>query len=126
MSQGSRPERVGDQIRADLGDLLAREVQDPGVGFTTITRVRVSPDLSVARVYYTSLGSEAARRETAKALRRATPFLRRRLGRRLRLRRLPELTFSYDEALEQQERVERLLLDLRGGSDEEREPDGHD
>lgn len=126
MSQGSRPERVGDQIRADLGDLLAREVQDPGVGFTTITRVRVSPDLSVARVYYTSLGSEPARRETAKALRRATPFLRRRLGRRLRLRRLPELTFSYDEALEQQERVERLLLDLQGGSDKEREPDRHD
>ena len=125
MAQGSRPDRIGEQLRGELGDLLAREVQDPGIGFTTLTRVRVSPDLSLARVYYTTLGSEAERRETAKALRRARPFLRRQLGRRLRLRRLPELVFTYDEALERQERVERILLDLliETGDDTEPTPD---
>ena len=125
MAQGSRPNRIGEQLRGELGDLLAREVKDPGIGFTTLTRVRVSPDLSLARVYYTALGSEAERRETVKALRRAGPFLRRQLGRRLRLRRLPELVFSYDEALERQERVERILLDLQieTGDDTEPTPD---
>ncbi len=125
MAQGSRPNRIGEQLRGELGDLLAREVKDPGIGFTTLTRVRVSPDLSLARVYYTTLGSEAERRETVKALRRAGPFLRRQLGRRLRLRRLPELVFSYDEALERQECVERILLDLQieTGDDTEPTPD---
>jgi ribosome-binding factor A len=61
MSQGSRPARVGDQIRSELAQLLAREVHDPGIGFVTLTRVQVSPDLQTARVSYTSLGDEAAR-----------------------------------------------------------------
>ena len=109
---GNRPERVGDQIRVELTDLLAREVHDPGVGFVTITRVRVSPDLLLARVYYTSLGDEEARRESAKALQRATPFLRRQIGQRIRLRRVPELRFSYDESIAHQDRIEQILHDL--------------
>ncbi len=71
-----------------------REVQDPGIGFLTITRVGVTPDLQQARVYYTTLGDEKARRESRRALERATPFLRRQIGRRLRLRRVPDLEFS--------------------------------
>ena len=73
MAQGSRPSRVADQIRAELADLLAREVHDPGIGFITLTRVQVSPDLQQARVFYTSMGDPKARKETAKALDRATP-----------------------------------------------------
>jgi ribosome-binding factor A len=109
----SRPERVADQIRADVAQLIAREVHDPGIGFLTITRVRVSPDLQLARVYYTSLGDEKARRETARALGRAAPFLRRQIGQRLRLRRVPELEFFYDESIAHQDRIEQILQELK-------------
>jgi ribosome-binding factor A len=109
----SRPERVADQIRAEVAQLIAREVHDPGVGFVTITRVRVTPDLQLARVYYTALGDEKARRETGRALGRAAPFLRRQIGHRLRLRRVPELEFFYDESIAHQDRIEQILQELR-------------
>jgi ribosome-binding factor A len=109
----SRPERVADQVRAEVAQLIAREVHDPGVGFVTITRVRVTPDLQLARVYYTSLGDEKARRETARALGRAAPFLRRQVGQRLRLRRVPELEFFYDESVAHQDRIEQILQELK-------------
>ena len=108
-----RPDRVGDQIRQELSELLSRgAVHDPGIGFITLTRVKVSPDLQVARVYYTSLGDETARRETAKALERATGFFRRRVGDRLQLRRVPELHFQFDESVGHQDRVEQILREL--------------
>src|SRR6186997_3144878 len=113
MPPGSRPSRVGDQIRAELASLLTRDVHDPGIGFLTITRVKVSPDLQQARVYYTSIGDLKARKESARALGRATPFLRRQVGQRVRLRRVPELTFHYDEAIETGDRIERILLELK-------------
>jgi ribosome-binding factor A len=109
----TRPDRVGDQIRSELALLIAREVHDPGVGFLTLTRVRVTPDLQLARVFYTSLGDERAQRETARALRRAAPFLRRQLGQRIRLRRVPELEFLYDESIAQNDRIEQILQDLK-------------
>lgn len=112
MPQGSRASRVGDQIRAELAELLTREVHDPGIGFLTITHVKVSPDLQQARAYYTTLGDDQARRESARALERATPFLRRHIGRRLRLKRVPELTFSFDESIEKNDRIERILQQL--------------
>ena len=100
MAQGSRPDRVGEQIRQLLSESLAREVHDPGLGFVTLTRVRVSPDLQTARVFYTSMGDDKARKETRRALDRAMPFLRRQIGRQLRLRRVPELVFQFDESVE--------------------------
>jgi ribosome-binding factor A len=115
MSQGSRPERVADQLRAELAQLLSREGHDPGVGFVTLTRVHVSPDLQMARVYYTSLGDDTGRRATARALERASPFLRRQIGRRLRLKRVPEITFTYDDSIAGQDRIERLLNELQPG-----------
>ena len=82
--------------------MLARgEVHDPKIGFITLTRVQVSPDLQVARVYYTSLGDPAARKDTQKALDRATPFLRRQIGSRVQLRRVPEIEFRFDESIAQ-------------------------
>jgi len=113
MSQGSRPDRVGDQIRTELAMLLAREVHDPGIGFVTMTRVQVTPDLQRARVYYTALGDEKERRSTARALERAVPFLRRQIGSRLRLKRVPELQFVYDESIAGQDRIEQLLNEIR-------------
>jgi ribosome-binding factor A len=112
MAQGSRPERVADQIRAELGALLTRDVHDPGIGFVTVTRVQVSGDLQQARVFYTVLGDEGARRRSTRALERAAPFLRRQIGSRLRLRRVPELRFSYDDSIAGQDRIEQILSEL--------------
>jgi ribosome-binding factor A len=113
MSQGSRTERVGDQIRSEIAQLLARDVHDPGIGFVTITRVSVTPDLQHARVNYTALGDEKARGNTARALQRAAPFLRRQIGSRLRLKRVPDLEFFYDESIAGQDRIEQILNELR-------------
>ena len=121
MAQGSRPDRVGDQIRAEIADLITREVHDPGIGFLTITRVKVTPDLQQARVLYTTIGDDKARAETGKALERAKPFLRRQIGRRLRLKHVPALEFFYDESIAQQDRIERIMLDLQA----EREANPH-
>ena len=112
MSQGSRPDRVADQIRGELASLLAREVHDPGIGFVTLTRVQVSPDLQLARVFYTALGDDKTRAATRRALERAAPFLRRQIGARLRLKRTPELAFFYDESIAGQDRIEQILNEL--------------
>ena len=109
----SRPERVGDQIRAEITEMLAREIHDPGIGFLTITRVSMTADLQHARVYYTSFGDDKVRRESARALERAAPYLRRKLGRRLRLRRAPEVHFFFDESIEQQDRIERIIQEIQ-------------
>jgi ribosome-binding factor A len=112
MAQGFRPDRLGDQIRSEISHLLAREVHDPGVGFITITRVSMTPDLQIARVYYTTMATDAARTDTARALERVTPFLRRQLAGRLRLRRMPELEFRFDQSVEQHDRIERIIQEI--------------
>jgi ribosome-binding factor A len=113
MTPTYRPDRVGDQIRQDLSEMLTRgEVRDPGIGFITLTRVKVSPDLQMARVFYTTLGDATARGETAKALQRATPFFRKQIGNRLRLRRVPKIEFRFDETIQHQDRIEQILRDL--------------
>ena len=114
MAQGYRPNRVGDQIRQELSDILSRgEVHDPGIGFITLTRVTVTADLQLARVFYTSLGDQKARQDTARALERATGFFRRQVGARLHhLRRVPELEFRFDESIANQDRIERILHDI--------------
>ena len=117
MAQGSRPERVGEEIREEIATLLVREVKDPGIGFITLTRVKVSPDLQLVRIFYTTLGDDKSRKDTEKALARATPFLRRQIGARVRLRRVPELRFEFDRGVEHQDRIEKILLDLQAERD---------
>jgi len=112
MAHGFRPDRIADRIRVETAELLAREVRDPGLGFVTITRVTVTRDLQIARVFYTTLGDQSARRATGRALRRVGPFLRRQIGARLGLRRVPEIQFAFDESVEQRERVEQLLEEI--------------
>lgn len=119
-----RTERVGEQIRTDVAELLTSRVRDPAIGFVTITRVSVTADLQQARVYYTTLGDERARRDTQRGLERASPMIRRHLGQRLRLRRVPELRFFFDESVGRQDRIEQILRELeaeraaRGTTDE--------
>lgn len=119
MALGHRVERVAEQVREELSQMLAVEVRDPGVGLVTLTRVTVTADLSLARAYWTTLGDEAARARTAQALRRATPYLRHLLGSRLTLRRVPELQFRYDQGAAAQERVEQILRELRAAGGDE-------
>lgn len=109
----SRPERVADQIREEITVLLSRHVQDPGVGFVTITRVKVTADLQHARIFYTVIGDDKAKKETAKALVRVNPFLRRQIAQRINLRRAPELEFFYDDTIADAHRMEELLMEVR-------------
>jgi ribosome-binding factor A len=127
MAQGYRPARIADQIRKELSVLLSRGVvHDPGIGFITLTRVTVTTDLQLARAFYTSLGDEAARKETVRALERATPYVRRMIGSRLGLRRVPELEFRFDRSVERQDRIEQILQDLHEHPPEALSPDPAD
>jgi ribosome-binding factor A len=117
---------VADQIRGELASLLVRDVHDPGIGFVTITRVHVSADIQLARVFYTVLGDDKSRAASAKALERAAPFLRRQIGARLRLKRVPELKFQYDDAVAGQDRIEQLLNEIHAADRGPGEDDGGD
>jgi len=125
MAQGFRPDRLGDQIRAEISEIVARDVHDPKVGFITITKVQVTADLQIARVFYTTMTSGAARTETAKALQRATPFVRHQLAGRLTLRRMPEIEFRFDQSVEQHDRIEKLIHQIHE-EDARREPDAQE
>lgn len=113
MGHGTRTDRVGERIRAELSTLLLRRVREPAVDGVTITHVDVTRDLQTARVYYRVLAETASRRDVARALRRAQGFLRRELGGRLRLRRVPDLRFLHDDSVEQQDRLARLFDEIR-------------
>ncbi|HEX2196395.1 MAG TPA: 30S ribosome-binding factor RbfA [Actinomycetota bacterium] len=106
MSQ--RTERVGKVARQVLGDAI-RSLKDPRVGFVTVTAVRVSADLRHARVAVSVLGDEAARKASLAGLESAKPVLRGELGRQMRMKYLPDLTFVLDEGAERAERIEELL-----------------
>lgn len=93
--------------------MLATEVRDPGIGLVTLTRVKVSADLSMARVYWTIMGDEKDRAQTAKALGRTAPYMRHLLSGRMSLRRVPEIRFYFDESVAAQDRIEHILLDLK-------------
>jgi ribosome-binding factor A len=112
MALSHRVERIAEQVREELSQMLATEVRDPGVGLVTITRVKVTADLSLARVYWTALGEARERAATAKALDRTVPYLRHLLSQRLTLRRAPEIKFQYDESVAAQDRIERIIQDL--------------
>ena len=113
MPLSHRKERIAEQIREEISQIVATEVADPGVGLVTVTRVKVTPDLSLARVYWTILGDAAERKKTQKALERATPFVRHILSTRLTMRRAPEVQFLYDQSTAAQERVEEILQELK-------------
>lgn len=111
MAQANRIRRVAQRVRTELSTLLGRSARDPGLSGVTVTAVRMSADLQIARVYYTLLdGSD--RRAAVRGLRRAQPYLRREIGRRLQLRQVPELRFLYDDSAEQQDRIARIFDEI--------------
>ena len=114
MSTHSRPERVGQEIQAAIGQILARgELRDPRIGYITITGVKVSPDLRVARVFYSMIGTEKEREETQKGLDAAKGYVRREVTSAVNLRVSPEIFFSFDESVGEGDKIDRLLRSVR-------------
>ena len=107
-----RQRRVAELIQKELAELLQREIQDPRLSQVSITGVDVSPDLEVARVYFSALGDEADMREISSAFEGASGFLRRELAARISLRHVPKLTFVFDSSLKEGNRIEQLLRQI--------------
>jgi ribosome-binding factor A len=115
MSQ--RTDRVDELLRQEIGAILAREVADPRIGFATITDVETTPDLRHAKVWVSVIGQQDDRDETLRALGHAMPFVRHELGRRLRIRRIPELHVRLDDSAERGTRLLHLLHELEVGTE---------
>ena len=107
-----RTERLGEEIREEVAQLIAGEVKDPRVGLVTVTRVDLTADLRTARVYVGVLGTAQQRQAALAGLKHASSFLRRSLGQSLRLRHTPELVFHYDRGLDATNRVAQLLAEI--------------
>ena len=121
---GRRTERLAQEIREAVAQVVA-QLKDPRIGFVTITRVNVPADLRTARIYVGVLGDSAQQQKTLKGLRQAAGFVRRELGRRVRMRHTPELSFEYDAGLDATDRVAQLLEEARAvGSASEPDTEG--
>ena len=114
MPQGAREERVGEEFREILAEAIQR-LKDPRIGFVTVTGVRVSQDLRVAWISFTAFGDERERAASRAALRSASPYLRRELGRQIRLKVVPELRFEEDDTPAAAERIDHILAELHDG-----------
>ncbi len=115
MSQ--RTDRVDELLRQEIGALLARELADPRIGFTTITDVETSPDLRHAKVWVSVIGGRTDRVETLRALQASMGFVRHELGKRLRIKRIPELHVQLDDSAERGTRLLHLIGELESGVD---------
>ena len=109
-----RTARLDELLREEISSILKREVDDPRIGFVTITDVEVSTDLRHASVWVSLIGEGSERRAQLRALAGAMPFVRRQLG-RLRLKRIPELHVKEDRSAERGTRIMRILEDLEKG-----------
>ena len=107
-----RAERVGEQMKKELMDIINNKVKDPRVGFITITDVVLTNDLSQAKVFLTVLGNDKEVENTFKALDKAKGFIKSELGSRMRLRIMPELMYEYDQSIEYGNKIERMIQDL--------------
>jgi ribosome-binding factor A len=110
-----RTERIDELLRQEISEILSREVADPRVGFVTVTEVETAPDLRHAKVWVSVIGERAEREATIAALERVMVFVRRELGTRLRIRRIPEFHVRLDDTAERGTRVLHLLQELEEG-----------
>ncbi|MCA2979647.1 MAG: 30S ribosome-binding factor RbfA [Myxococcaceae bacterium] len=114
MGSNVRPERVGQEIQAAVADMLTRgDLHDPRIGYITITGVKVSPDLRVARIYYSMIGTEEEKARTKDGLEAAKGYVRREVTSRVKLRVSPEVFFTFDGSLEEGDKIERLLKEVK-------------
>ena len=122
--QNYRPTRVAELLQSEIADLLLRQLKDPRLSMATISRVDVSPDLREARVYVSRVGDENEQKETMEGFTRAVGFIRSQLGKRVKLRHTPSLTFILDTAIADGVRISRLLHDLTSASVTDAEESG--
>ncbi len=108
-----RAERLAQEVKVQISLILARELRDPRVGLATVTDARMSPDLRYARVFVSVLGASDEQQKALAALNQAAGFIRRQLGARLGLRHSPELTFCFDQSVEQGARMEEILSEVQ-------------
>lgn len=106
---GGRLEKVAEAIKEEVAQILQREIKDPRIGFVTITRVSITPDLQHAHVYFSMLEGHGNTAETEAGLRSAQGYVRKLLGERLRIRVTPEVTFKADSSLSEMARISKLL-----------------
>ncbi len=107
-----RPQKVAGLLKTEISDIIEKRIQDPLVGFVTVTDVVLSDDLRIAKVYISVLGDETQKKDSLKGLQRARAFIQRELGARIRLRYLPILAFYLDESWTYGENIDRILRDL--------------
>ena len=111
----ARTDRIDQLLREEIGAILAKDIQDPRIGFVTVTDVETAPDLSTARVWVSIIGQPDERTKALRALEHAMPFVRHELGSRIRIRRIPELLVREDETAQRGTRVLQLLAELEAG-----------
>ena len=116
-----RPERLAEAIKKEVSDLLREELKDPRIGFVTITSVEVSKDLRYANIYASVLGDSAGQKATIEVLQKAQGFVRGELGRRIRLRYTPEITFKLDQSISRGSKLIALMEEVKekGGERDE-------
>jgi len=120
MSKSYRIERVNETIKELLSEIVLGQLKDPRVGLVTITAVRVSNDMTTAKVYWSVMGEEAERKETQKGLVSARNFMRKTIAQELKIRTAPELRFVYDDSLERSIAIESALREAKERDEEER------
>lgn len=109
----NRSNRVAEQMKKELGEIIARKLKDPRIGFVTVTDVEVTGDLQQATVFITVLGDDRKRRETLKGLTQAKGFMRTEIGQRIRLRKTPELMFELDKSFDYGNKIDNLLRQIK-------------
>jgi len=114
-----RAQKVAEAIQKEISSLIIKGLKDPRVGFVTITAVDVSSDLSLAKVFFTVIGDDKARKDSAAGLKSAIPYIRREIGKQLRLRIVPDVVFHYDTSIDYGHHIEALLKGIQ-----EKEEDG--
>ncbi len=112
MKPFSRSDRVGGLIQQVLSDILRKDIKDPRLKMITISGVKMSPDLRIAKVYYTTSGGKKNREESAEGFKKATGYLKRSLARQVDLRYMPELKFFFDDSFDYGTHIDKLLASL--------------
>ncbi|MCI1857932.1 MAG: 30S ribosome-binding factor RbfA [Sporolactobacillus sp.] len=107
-----RVHRVAEQMKKEMSDIIERRLKDPRIGFVTVTGVEVTGDLQEATIYISVLGDEEKQTATMEGLTKAKGFIRSEIGRRIRLRKTPEIQFKFDRSIEYGSHIDRLINDL--------------
>lgn len=108
-----RANRVGEQMKKELSEIIGRKIKDPRIGFVTVTDVQVTGDLQQATIFISVLGNEDQMEDTLKGLSKAKGFIRSEIGKRIRLRKTPEIIFEFDESISYGNKIESILKELK-------------